>query len=198
MASRRGRHQDDARPAPELIERGRVARVKRSATRARLEQSQVSLRYGTATAREHWRLHRRCAVVRQWWRRWLCLHGRGGRRQWLDGRCTRPVPGGLRAAVRLLVGEVRGTRYPGSARLVREAGLPRLLHRAFATSRAIWAWLVPSCAMLAFSSSTCLVIAARSCAIACNCSYSVEGTVAAVAAACSVLAGVAGCSAGAA
>ena len=50
---------------------------------------------------------------------------------------------------------------------------------AFATSRAIWAWLVRSCAMLAFSSSTCLVIAARSCAIDCNCADSVEGTVAA-------------------
>ena len=59
---------------------------------------------------------------------------------------------------------------------------------AFATSRAIWAWLVLSCAMLAFSSSTCLVIAARSCAIDCNCPDSAEGTVAG-AAACSDVAG---------
>jgi hypothetical protein len=47
--------------------------------------------------------------------------------------------------------------------------------------------------MLAFSSSTCLVIAARSCAIDCNCPDSAEGTVAGVAA-CSDVAGAAGCS----
>jgi hypothetical protein len=65
-----------------------------------------------------------------------------------------------------------------------------------ATSRAIWAWLVLSCAMLAFSSSTCLVIAARSCAIDCNCADSVEVTDAAGAAACSGLASGAGCATG--
>ena len=67
---------------------------------------------------------------------------------------------------------------------------------AFATSRAIWAWLVLSCAMLAFSSSTCLVIAARSCAIDCNCPDSAEGTVDAGAAACSDVASAAGCTPG--
>jgi hypothetical protein len=50
--------------------------------------------------------------------------------------------------------------------------------------------------MLAFSSSTCLVIAARSCAIDCNCADSVEVTDAAGAAACSGLASGAGCATG--
>ena len=57
-----------------------------------------------------------------------------------------------------------------------------LASEALARSRAIWAWLALSCAMVAFSSSTCWPIVARSCAIDCNWAGSEEGAGAAGAA----------------
>lgn len=111
---------------------GFVARVEQRETRVRLEQSRVSLRnYGPATARALAAappVRRRPPVVEA-----LVVPARAREAAAMAGRagCTRPVPAAACArAVRLLEGEVlKVLPLPGGARLVREVGLPRLLHR---------------------------------------------------------------------
>ena len=192
MASRRGRHQDDAWPAPELMCVGFVARVEQRETRVTLEQSRVSLRFTRATE------------LRNGYRKGIggrttgapssascgggagcaCTGAGGGGNGWTGGMYAACAGGGLRAGgAAARGGGTEGTAATrGRAACSGGRASEALASVAFATSRAIWAWLVLSCAMLAFSSSTCLVIAARSCAIDCNCPDSAEGTVAAGAA----------------
>ena len=127
MASRRGRHQDDARPAPELMGVSPVARV----TRARLCQP------GFRSLRNSYRSG---------------IGGRttGGRRQPVAA-AARVAPAPAQRPAAAMAGQAGCTRLgpaaatragggagcsrrevlplPGGAGLVREAGLPKLLRR---------------------------------------------------------------------
>ena len=91
-------------------------------------------------------------------RRLRLAHGRRG---------GRPRRGGVSA-------DTLGRRFC-SAGLVSAV----LASEALASSRVICAWLALSCAMVAFSSSTCWFMVARSRAIDCNWGDSAEGAVAA-------------------
>ena len=192
MASHRGRHEDDAGTAPELIRMIRVAGTSNAGRSIARPAGYESRLYRNGIGGRTTGPPSSATFAGRCWR-----HGAAA---WPAGAALRrPAAIGAGAAGGAVGGRLRLAHrrrggaaarrggvgpQPGAAGSDRQAWFRQLLaSEVLAISRAIWAWPALSCAMLAFSSSTCWPMLARSCAIDCNWLDSAEGAAAAVAAA---------------